>query len=85
MYTGELTSAAAYESQLAIKGIAVDVNHVSKAWTEMVGAVFKKACIPMPAPCWMQTGGKQGNHTEQLGYLLTEMQWLQRNHPGAEW
>ena len=38
-----------------------------------------------PADAWMQKGGKQGRHSEHLGYLLAEMQFLQRAYPGAEW
>ncbi|MEO0319160.1 MAG: phenylacetate-CoA oxygenase subunit PaaI, partial [Pseudomonadota bacterium] len=38
-----------------------------------------------PVDAWMQSGGKQGRHTEHLGYLLAEMQFLQRAYPGAQW
>ena len=37
------------------------------------------------ADAWMQNGGKQGRHSEHLGYILAEMQFLQRAYPGAEW
>jgi ring-1,2-phenylacetyl-CoA epoxidase subunit PaaC len=40
----------------------------------------------MPSPeAWMQSGGRHGRHTERLGYLLAEMQFLQRAYPGAQW
>jgi ring-1,2-phenylacetyl-CoA epoxidase subunit PaaC len=39
----------------------------------------------MPTAAWMQTGGKNGVHTEHLGYILAEMQYLQRAYPNMEW
>jgi len=39
----------------------------------------------MPGDQWMASGGKQGRHTEHLGYMIAEMQYLQRTHPGANW
>jgi ring-1,2-phenylacetyl-CoA epoxidase subunit PaaC len=41
--------------------------------------------LRIPAGNWSQTGGRQGRHTEHLGYLLAEMQFLQRAYPGARW
>ena len=38
-----------------------------------------------PADAWMQRGGKQGRHSEHLGFILAEMQFLQRAYPGAQW
>jgi ring-1,2-phenylacetyl-CoA epoxidase subunit PaaC len=38
-----------------------------------------------PAEAWMHSGGKQGRHSEHLGYMLAEMQFLQRAYPGAQW
>jgi ring-1,2-phenylacetyl-CoA epoxidase subunit PaaC len=51
-----------------------------------VSDIFGEATLTMPpADAWMQKGGKQGRHSEHLGYLLAEMQFLQRAYPGAEW
>jgi ring-1,2-phenylacetyl-CoA epoxidase subunit PaaC len=50
-----------------------------------VKEVFAEAGLAYPSPAWMQTGGKEGRHTEQLGYILAEMQFLQRAYPGCEW
>lgn len=47
---------------------------------------MREATLQLPAAgLWMQGGGKQGRHTEHLGYLLAEMQFLQRTYPGASW
>ncbi|MGB0867200.1 MAG: Phenylacetic acid catabolic protein, partial [Granulosicoccaceae bacterium] len=47
--------------------------------------VFKRAMLEVPESTWMQTGGRSGVHTEHLGFMLAEMQFLQRTYPGAQW
>ena len=84
-FTGELFVPADYEKALAEKGIAADLGAVRPQWEEKVEAVFQQAGLTKPAAAWEQTGGKQGRHTEHLGYLLAEMQFLQRAYPGCEW
>ena len=84
-YTGELFVAADYEKPLALSGIAVDLVTLRPAWDAKVDEVLKKAGLEKKADEWMQKGGKQGKHTESLGYLLAEMQFLQRAYPGCEW
>ena len=84
-YTGELTTNAVYETSLADEGIAVDLDTIKQQWTNKIKEVLEEAMLPLPANQWMQTGGKQGKHTEHLGYILAEMQYLQRTYPGVEW
>jgi len=84
-FSGELFVPADYEKVLAEKGIAVDLTAIRSQWEERVDAVFRQAGLTKPAAAWEQTGGKQGRHTEHLGYLLAEMQFLQRAYPGCEW
>ncbi|MEM7431124.1 MAG: 1,2-phenylacetyl-CoA epoxidase subunit PaaC [Pseudomonadota bacterium] len=54
-------------------------------WTTDIAALLADATLAMPADTWMATGGKAGKHSESFGYLLAEMQYLQRSHPGAAW
>lgn len=84
-FTGELFVPADYEKLLAEKGIAADLTALRPQWEERVEAVFQQAGLTKPVAAWEQTGGKQGRHTEHLGYLLAEMQFLQRAYPGCEW
>jgi ring-1,2-phenylacetyl-CoA epoxidase subunit PaaC len=79
-YTGELFEAADYETATGI-----DLASIKQSWTEKVTAVFDEAKLPVPENVFMQSGGKKGIHTEQLGYILTELQYLQRTYPGAKW
>jgi ring-1,2-phenylacetyl-CoA epoxidase subunit PaaC len=84
MYTGELFQPADYEQALEPAGIAVDVTGIRPIWEERVREVFQTATLTVPTSVF-QSGGKQGRHTEQLSYLLAEMQFLQRAYPGCDW
>lgn len=84
-FTGELFMPADYEQRLAASGIAVDLPVIRPLWEDHVNEVLRTAGLQGIEGEWMQTGGKQGKHTEQLGYLLAEMQFLQRAYPGCEW
>lgn len=77
-YTGEMFIPAAYET-------IVDVSYLKNNWLQKVTAIFSEATLPVPENVFMQAGGKDGKHTEHLGYILTELQYLQRAYPGAQW
>jgi len=88
-YTGEMFVADAVDMALLDAGIAADPGTLREPWLAALQAVLDEATLALPAGEWMQgsggRGGKQGVHTEHLGHLLTEMQYLQRTHPGAQW
>jgi len=79
-YTGELFIPVAYEKEMGI-----DVSSLKNDWHEKVKIVFDEATLVIPENIFMQTGGKTGTHTEHLGFILTELQYLQRTYPEAEW
>jgi ring-1,2-phenylacetyl-CoA epoxidase subunit PaaC len=79
-FSGELFESADYETEMGI-----DLAAIKQTWNEKVTAVFDEAKLPFPENALMQSGGKKGVHTEQLGYILTELQYLQRTYPGAKW
>jgi len=85
MYTGELFAADAVDERLAAQGVACDPARLREPWLKHVTEVCREATLTLPNGFWMQKGGKQGRHTEHLGYLLAEMQFLQRAYPGAKW
>jgi len=89
-YTGELFMCSAEEEMLSAETIAVNPSTLAKEWNDRVSSVFEQATLPTPRAegketTWMHSGGKKGVHTEHLGYVLAEMQFLQRAYPGAEW
>ena len=79
-YTGEFFIAAPYEIELNI-----DLASLKTEWDNKVKAVMEEATLPFPEKVFMQTGGKAGTHTEQLGYILSDLQYMQRVYPGCEW
>jgi ring-1,2-phenylacetyl-CoA epoxidase subunit PaaC len=84
-YTGELFIPVDYEIESAKNGTGTDTSSLKEQWIQKVKDVFEEATLQFPKDRFMQTGGKQGTHTENLGYILAEMQSLQRTYPGAEW
>jgi len=85
-YTGEMFEAADFEMQYTQKRISLLVIGIKKDWQDKIKNVFGEATIDFPkVETWMQTGGKTGIHTENLGYILADMQFLQRAYPGCEW
>ncbi len=86
-YTGELFLAAPYEQTLIEAGMLSPLENLKTQWHQKVATVLQRATLNMPDSdkVFMQQGGKNGIHTEHLGYILAEMQYLQRQYPGLEW
>jgi ring-1,2-phenylacetyl-CoA epoxidase subunit PaaC len=70
---------------LLADGVAVDVAPLRPGWDAFVGDVLREATLEVPSPRWHARGGRRGIHSEAMGYLLAEMQYLHRAHPGATW
>jgi ring-1,2-phenylacetyl-CoA epoxidase subunit PaaC len=86
MYSGEMFIYDAVDQAMVAEGVAPDAEGLRAAFLEHVAEIFAEATLPMPpAGAWMQKGGKIGRHSEHLGFILAEMQFLQRAYPGAEW
>lgn len=62
-----------------------DLAAIEAAWRENVAALLQQATLTMPDAEPLRAGGRQGKHSEHLGYLVAEMQHLRRSHPGASW
>ena len=86
-FTGELYSPAVYEQPLfaALRYWQSIGSPIRPEWEAKVREIFGEATLVVPSSGWMQSGGKEGRHTEALGYILAEMQFLQRAYPGGEW
>lgn len=85
MFTGELFKASEADKAMMGNGIGADLEAIKANWQKHVIEIATEATISLPANNWMQEGGKQGMHSEHLGYLLAEMQFMQRAYPGMEW
>lgn len=84
MFTGEMFQPAEFEKNG--NTFTVDPTTLQQPWRKKVEDVFSEAGLTMPASgAWSQSGGKSGMHSEHLGFLLAEMQYLQRTFPNATW
>lgn len=84
-YTGEMFIPVDAETAAADAGVGPHLTKLEAEWKNQVSAVLKEATLSHPENAFMQTGGKKGIHTEKLGFILAEMQILQRSYPGANW
>lgn len=84
-YIDEMFRADSLGQALARDGLAVDAPELRPAWGEYVAAVLRDATLTWPETAPAPGGGRQGLHTEQMGHLLAEMQYLARCHPRARW
>ncbi|MBA7853845.1 phenylacetate-CoA oxygenase subunit PaaC [Enterobacter sp. RHBSTW-00901] len=84
-FTAELFDADDVELELVASGIAIDPRTLRQAWESEVFAGLQEATLNVPDEVAYRTGGKRGLHTEHLGPMLAEMQYLQRMYPGQQW
>ncbi|SDL09799.1 ring-1,2-phenylacetyl-CoA epoxidase subunit PaaC [Catalinimonas alkaloidigena] len=84
-YADELTTPTALERQLHHEGRIPDVQALRPALRAHHERVLTEATLPLPQEVWPQQGGKEGRHSEHLGYILAELQYLQRTYPGLTW
>ncbi len=84
-YTGEMFLADSVDDELADTGIAPAPGSLRPAWDATVGRALLDAALKTPETTFAHKGSKRGVHSEHLGYILAEMQFLQRSYPGAQW
>lgn len=66
-------------------GIITSLEDLRADWESLVKRVIEEATLTLPETKWQLDGGRKGFHSEHLGYLLAEMQYMQRAYPGMEW
>jgi len=84
-YSGELFETDEVEHELIASGVAVDPERLRASFDATLDRILGQASLPRPRDGWMQTGGRKGRHSEHLGHVLAELQYLQRAYPGATW
>lgn len=84
-YRNELFSMTEQEEALVDAGIAVDRRQLRDNWDTTIKDVLQEATLTVPEGDWTISGGRDGMHTEHLGFLLAEMQFVQRAYPGLQW
>ena len=84
-YTVELFAADELDRHMAERGIGPQLSEVYAAWSARIDAILSEATLKRPADRPHAWHGKRGQHSEHLGYILAEMQYLQRTYPGVRW
>lgn len=84
-FTGELFLPGAADRDAEANGYGFNPESLKADWMQRVEQVLAEAGLTIPKTTWMQQGGKEGIHSEHLGYILAEMQYMQRAYPGMEW
>ena len=84
-YLDELFETDAVSDEIAQAGIAPDPATLRAEFDRTIGGIFAEAGLEIAKPAYAQTGGRAGRHGEAMGFLLTELQYMQRTFPGAVW
>jgi len=84
-YTGEMFSGDLVDDCLRDACNGPDLARIQEQWHDNVSALLKEATLDMPEDGWMISGGRQGVHTEHMGFLIAQLQHEQRACPGASW
>ncbi|MBP7679534.1 MAG: phenylacetate-CoA oxygenase subunit PaaC [Saprospiraceae bacterium] len=84
-FSGELFVPNIIETAAVKAGIGADLALIQQQFEQKTTEVFSRATLQIPSNVWMQQGGKDGRHTENFGFILSEMQYMQRAYPNMEW
>ena len=85
MFTNELFEMNEIDNEMLEQKIGVDCSKLKIEWDKIINEILSEATLNRPEDANMRTGGRQGIHTEHLGHLLSDMQYLQRAYPDATW
>jgi ring-1,2-phenylacetyl-CoA epoxidase subunit PaaC len=87
-YTGEMFAPSAVEHEMIAAGIAPDIAALRSDWEKTMADTLQEATLAYPLQLdggWFQHGGKTGVHTEYMGFILAEVQYMQKSYPGCDW
>lgn len=84
-FTGEMFAGDELDEAMKKEWNGPDLESLKGEWHEEIASILEEATISLPDEEWMARGGKNGQHTEHFGYLIAEMQTMQRAYPGANW
>lgn len=84
-FSAELFESDQLDAAMVAAGVGVDPSSLRAAWDQVVDATLNEATLSRCDDDYQRSGGRSGFHTEHLGHLLGEMQWVQRSYPGLQW
>lgn len=86
IYTGELITPDEVDQMISEAGVGPDLTVLQEAYQKKVDEILEEATLKRPEVKYMQSGGKDGRmHSEHLGYILAELQFVQRAYPDSNW
>ena len=85
IYTDELFHQTETDKLMIVKGIGVDTLNLRDEYYKVVSEILQEASLKIPESKYFQKGGKQGIHTEHFGFLLADLQYMQRTYPNMQW
>jgi ring-1,2-phenylacetyl-CoA epoxidase subunit PaaC len=84
-YSGELLEMLPIDIEMVASGIGVNLTNLKEKYLERVNAILTEATLKLPNNNWMRKGGRVGTHSEHLGYILADLQFIQRAYPNSQW
>lgn len=84
-YVGEMFETDELDAEMVAGGVGVETTTLRGEWDIVVAATLEEATLAKSEDDYQRRGGRDGFHTEHLGHLLGEMQWMQRSYPGQQW
>ncbi|MFT6501864.1 MAG: ring-1,2-phenylacetyl-CoA epoxidase subunit PaaC [Crocinitomicaceae bacterium] len=84
-YTAEMFIVDEVDQSLLADGTLPSMKGLKEEWMATVNSVLEQATLTIPTNNWEQHGGRNGKHSEHLGFILTELQYMQRAYPGMKW
>ena len=84
-YAAELLYNDEVDAELIANGTIPSMEGLELEWKQNIDTVLKEATLTIPTNNWTHEGGRKGMHSEHLGYILAELQYMQRAYPGLEW
>jgi ring-1,2-phenylacetyl-CoA epoxidase subunit PaaC len=85
VFTEELFLPTETEKAMVTEGVGVDLNKLKENYFKRISAILEESTLQTPVIEYFQKGGKQGIHSEHMGYILTELQYMQRMYPNMTW
>ena len=84
-FTNELFLMTADDTAMVEAGVGVDVSQLKDTWMQEITALLTEATLTVPDLKYFLKGGKEGMHSEHMGFILTDMQYMQRTYPNMTW
>lgn len=85
LYIGEMFEMSPAEKVMLQDGAGVDTRTFKDVWLQDVNTILQEATLTIPEETWSHSGGKNTRHSEHLGYILAELQYVQRAYPDMQW